>query len=118
MQLVIHPDAQLEIIEAADWYERRAAGLGDALVIEIQAAFESIIGRPSVWPTWPGQNRWFFRFSGSSSIPAGSWHCLLQRTRCTDEPQSRARSTRCLGEAAPVGPGAVEKSVARRSACE
>lgn len=54
MQLVIHPDAQLEIIEAADWYEQRATGLGDDLVGEVQAALEKIVGRPSVWPTWPG----------------------------------------------------------------
>lgn len=57
MQLVIHPDAQLEIVEAADWYEQRAAGLGDDLVAEVQAALETIVGRPSVWPTWPGAER-------------------------------------------------------------
>ena len=54
MQLVIHPDAQLEVIEAADWYEQRATGLGDDLVNEVQAALETIVGRPGIAPTWPG----------------------------------------------------------------
>jgi hypothetical protein len=40
VQLAIHPDAQLEIIEAADWYEQRATGLGDDLVAEVQAALD------------------------------------------------------------------------------
>jgi len=54
VQLVIHPDAQTEIIEAADWYEQRATGLGDDLVAEVQTALETIVARPSVWPIWPG----------------------------------------------------------------
>ena len=54
MQLVIHPDAQAEIIEAADWYEQRATGLGEDLVAEVQAAFDTIVELPGAWPVWPG----------------------------------------------------------------
>lgn len=57
MHLVIHPDAQIEIIEAADWYEQRATWLGDDLVVEVQAALETIVGRPRGWPVWPGAER-------------------------------------------------------------
>jgi toxin ParE1/3/4 len=54
VQLVIHPDAQAEIVEAVDWYEQRAAGLGDDLLAEIEAAFRTVIEQPRTWPTWPG----------------------------------------------------------------
>ena len=54
MQLVIHPDAQSEIIEAADWYDQHSAGLGDDLMAEVDAALETIMERPHVSPTWQG----------------------------------------------------------------
>lgn len=53
MQLVVHPDAALEIIEAADWYDRRSTGLGDDLMAEIDASFAAILAHPGAWPLWP-----------------------------------------------------------------
>jgi hypothetical protein len=54
VQLVIHPDAKAEIVEAADWYDRRASGLGDEFMMEVDAAIGAILGRPRAWPGWPG----------------------------------------------------------------
>ncbi len=44
MQLVVHAEAQQEIIEAADWYDERAEGLGDDLLARVDAAssFEAL----------------------------------------------------------------------------
>lgn len=54
MQLVIHPDARAEILEAADWYDARASGLGDDFVREVDAAIDAVMRSPRAWPTWPG----------------------------------------------------------------
>jgi toxin ParE1/3/4 len=54
VQLVLHPDAQTEIIEAGDWYDQQAAALGDDFLVEIDAALSTVSTRPHVWPTWPG----------------------------------------------------------------
>jgi len=54
VRLAIHPDAQADILEAADWYEQRAAGLGGDLLAEIDAAFGTLIEQPQTWRTWPG----------------------------------------------------------------
>lgn len=56
MQLELHPDAQAEIVEAVVWYEQRAIGLGDDLLVELEAAFRTILGGPEVWPSWPGSS--------------------------------------------------------------
>lgn len=53
MKLDLHPDAQSEIIAAADWYDRRARGLGDELLVEVDAALRAIMERPNIWPSWP-----------------------------------------------------------------
>lgn len=54
MLLVVHPDAQQEIIEAADWYDERADGLGDDLLASVDAGIATVLDYPIPWPTWPG----------------------------------------------------------------
>ncbi len=54
MLLVVHPDAEREIIEAADWYDQRAEGLGDDLFAAVDAAITTVLDYPIPWPTWPG----------------------------------------------------------------
>jgi hypothetical protein len=46
--------AEADIVEAADWYDRRSIGLGDELMAEVEAALASILDRPATWPLWPG----------------------------------------------------------------
>jgi toxin ParE1/3/4 len=54
VQLVVHPEAQAEIVEAVDWYEQRAVGLGEDLFAEIEAALRTIANQPHTWGPWPG----------------------------------------------------------------
>jgi plasmid stabilization system protein ParE len=53
VQLVLHPEARIDIVEAADWYEARAPGLGRDLISEVDAALASIAETPNSWPVWP-----------------------------------------------------------------
>lgn len=45
VQLDLHPEAQTEIVGAADWYDQRAAGLGDHFLAEIDAALSTATAR-------------------------------------------------------------------------
>jgi plasmid stabilization system protein ParE len=44
-----HPAAELELTEAADWYEERRAGLGAELVASVRGKVEEIIEAPGRW---------------------------------------------------------------------
>lgn len=44
-----HPEARLEYIEAAAFYETRRSGLGAAFTIEVEAAIERIVSNPKSW---------------------------------------------------------------------
>ena len=46
MTLRIRPEAGLDIVEAARWYESREPGLGLALVAELQIVLDRIIAGP------------------------------------------------------------------------
>jgi toxin ParE1/3/4 len=54
VHLAIHPKAQAEIIEAADWYDLRAEGLGDELLVEVDHAVAVILASPLAFPVWSG----------------------------------------------------------------
>jgi toxin ParE1/3/4 len=57
VQLVLHPEAQAEILEAADWYDLQDAGLGDEFLAEIESAMSLVSSCPDVWPAWPNSSR-------------------------------------------------------------
>ncbi len=42
MKFRVLPEAQAELLEAADWYDRRRAHLGDELLAEVHEAFATI----------------------------------------------------------------------------
>jgi plasmid stabilization system protein ParE len=44
------PLARLDVIEARDWYEQRSAGLGDALILEIDHQVDRIADNPMAFP--------------------------------------------------------------------
>jgi hypothetical protein len=52
--LELHPDAKLDVLEAGDWYDSRAPGLGDDLVAEFEAILSTILEAPHTWVAWPG----------------------------------------------------------------
>jgi len=45
-QLIIRPEAEAELAEAFDWYERRVPGLGADLLVAVDAAVDSILSNP------------------------------------------------------------------------
>jgi plasmid stabilization system protein ParE len=46
VELVIAPEAELDIAEAYDWYEGRRAGLGEEFLSSVDACLESIRRQP------------------------------------------------------------------------
>ena len=50
VELVIAPEAELEIAEAYVWYEGRRVGLGEEFLSSVDACLESIRRRPSIYP--------------------------------------------------------------------
>lgn len=47
-RLVVRPEAETDITDAALWYEEREAGLGTELVREIGAAIHRAVGNPNL----------------------------------------------------------------------
>jgi hypothetical protein len=50
VELVIAPEAELDIAEAYVWYEDRKAGLGEEFLTSVDACLESIRRRPEMYP--------------------------------------------------------------------
>ncbi|MEI6561510.1 MAG: type II toxin-antitoxin system RelE/ParE family toxin [Verrucomicrobiota bacterium] len=50
MRLIYHPEAELELIEAAQFYERKVRGLGEQFLSEFDAAVKRIQKSPDRWP--------------------------------------------------------------------
>ena len=50
VELVIAPEAELDIAEAYVWYEGRRAGLGEEFLSSVDASLESIRRRPEMYP--------------------------------------------------------------------
>jgi len=53
--LRVRPEAEEELLAAAEWYEARKPGLGAELVAAVDEALERIVDAPLASPTWrPG----------------------------------------------------------------
>ena len=51
MKLIgFHPDADAEVIEAAQYYEVRKTGLGSTLLSEVEKALDQIVRNPEASP--------------------------------------------------------------------
>lgn len=57
MRVVYHPEAEAALVEAAQFYEDRVAGLGGRLLQEIEAAILSILEAPERWQQVEGPIR-------------------------------------------------------------
>ncbi|NOY82644.1 MAG: type II toxin-antitoxin system RelE/ParE family toxin [Kiritimatiellaeota bacterium] len=49
MSHFFHPEAEVEFLEAIDYYERREEGLGIDFVVEVQSAIDRAVQNPRVW---------------------------------------------------------------------
>src|ERR1017187_5270932 len=80
VELVIAPEAELDIADAHVWYEGRRAGLGEEFLSSVDACLEGIRRRPEMYPVvHEGYRR--------SLIPAFHTSCFTNRRRL------RSRST-------------------------
>ena len=57
MQILFHPDTQVELIEGTNIYEANQSILGYQFAIEILAAVARIKTKPSMWPILDDQVR-------------------------------------------------------------
>lgn len=51
-ELRVLPQAEAELVEAAEWYESRRIGLGVRLIAAVDRAFEEILDAPMSHPLW------------------------------------------------------------------
>jgi plasmid stabilization system protein ParE len=49
-ELVVRPEAETEIREAFEWYERRVSGLGSDFLLNVDASLHSILRNPQQFP--------------------------------------------------------------------
>jgi plasmid stabilization system protein ParE len=49
-ELIVRPEAEAEMGEAFDWYEKRVPGLGSDFLLNVDAAFHAILRNPYQYP--------------------------------------------------------------------
>jgi plasmid stabilization system protein ParE len=49
-QLIIRPEAEAEMAEAFDWYEKRVSGLGTSFLLSVEAVMQAILRNPQQYP--------------------------------------------------------------------
>ena len=57
MRVVIHPEAEQELEEAALWYEERQSGLGDEFLNAFEAILRRVVSEPARWRFFQKENR-------------------------------------------------------------
>jgi plasmid stabilization system protein ParE len=57
MRLIYHPQAEVELIAAARFYESRSPGLGSRFLAEVDAAVMQILANPTMWGIVEGNSR-------------------------------------------------------------
>lgn len=50
MNLVFHPEAESEFLEAIEYYEEREPGLGEDFAVEVYEALDRTVAYPEAWP--------------------------------------------------------------------
>ncbi len=57
MRLTYHPEAEAELVEAAEFYEAKSPELGERFLNEFDAAVAEIQASPGLWPIVEGDLR-------------------------------------------------------------
>ena len=57
MRLSYHPEAEAEVVAAAEFYESRSAGLGERFLGDFDATIAEIRATPGLWPAVEGDLR-------------------------------------------------------------
>lgn len=53
-ELTFHPGVANEVRASYDWYQRKANGLGEDFISELESAYQAIIEFPRTWPKFQG----------------------------------------------------------------
>lgn len=53
--IIFLPEAEQEMLEAAQYYQEQASGLGLDFLVEIERAIQSIAQSPHTWPVLEGE---------------------------------------------------------------
>jgi len=59
LNLVFHPDVEIEVKASYEWYQNKADGLGEDLLSELELAYKAILELPDTWPIF---NKHYRRF--------------------------------------------------------
>jgi len=59
MNFTFHPEAEVELDAAIEYYEGRESGLGYGLAVAVYAAIGQVISLPEAWPVIDGDVRRF-----------------------------------------------------------
>ncbi|HOB76278.1 MAG TPA: type II toxin-antitoxin system RelE/ParE family toxin [Phycisphaerae bacterium] len=57
MSYSFHPEAEVEFLQAIDYYEHCRENLGYEFAVEVYAAVERIVAHPRAWPVLDGEVR-------------------------------------------------------------
>jgi len=53
VKIELHPEAEMELFEAAAWYDDQVPGLGNDILVELGQWLDIIAESPLAWPKWP-----------------------------------------------------------------
>lgn len=74
-KVVFLPEAEMEMLEAAKFYESQASGLGVDYISEVEHAVRAIAESPTTWPIIEGELR-------RRLVRSSFWNPIPYRTRC------------------------------------
>jgi hypothetical protein len=57
VKVELHPEAEEELYQAAEWYDSQRPGLGTDLVAEVTRWLDAVAEAPTMWPKWPNAPR-------------------------------------------------------------
>jgi len=68
VRIEFHPEARIEILQAAHWYEIKTDGLGAQYLREIDRGLDAVIQLPHAWPASSKRFRRFLLYRFPYSI--------------------------------------------------
>jgi hypothetical protein len=57
MRYWFHREAEAELLQAIEYYEERARGLGQDFALEVYSAIQRVLALPKAWPALDGEVR-------------------------------------------------------------
>jgi hypothetical protein len=71
LNILFHPDIELEVKASYVWYQNQAVGLGDDFLTELETAYQAIAELPDTWPKFDNKFRRFLLSKSLSQLYTG-----------------------------------------------